>query len=277
MATITTLLMLTSCSQEPASVERKEHIYFGRHGTKMVKSHEAANSSDVAISAEPIVGTTLQSGLSKPRTYTADEHNTQDTYRVVESRQPRTLEQQLEQRRQGDPILTEAPKHNQKKLPEKVILEDIPSEPEELRSEATSSNPPSKPIPRGEYKLATPLGDPRFMWPVHGKVLSRFKNGGSEGMSISVNKGASILAAADGEVVYVGQDMDEYGRMLIIHHADNIFTAYAHNDKIVVATKDRVRKGQVIAQAGQTGSVDSPQLYFSIRKDDNTVDPERPL
>ena len=50
-------------------------------------------------------------------------------------------------------------------------------------------------------------------------------------------------------------------------------TAYAHNRQLFVKRGDTVRRGDVIAKAGQTGSVESPQLHFELRKGATAVDP----
>jgi murein DD-endopeptidase MepM/ murein hydrolase activator NlpD len=38
---------------------------------------------------------------------------------------------------------------------------------------------------------------------------------------------------------------------------------------------ETVKRGQVIARAGQTGNVSSPQLHFEIRKGSQPVDPTK--
>ena len=50
-------------------------------------------------------------------------------------------------------------------------------------------------------------------------------------------------------------------------------TTYAHNSRVLVNEGDTVERGQVIASAGQTGSVDRPQVHFEIRNGVTPVDP----
>jgi murein DD-endopeptidase MepM/ murein hydrolase activator NlpD len=64
-----------------------------------------------------------------------------------------------------------------------------------------------------------------------------------------------------------------YGKLVLIRHADNWVTAYAHNSEILVKRGDSIRRGQVIAKAGNTGSVEQPQLHFELRKGSEPVDP----
>ncbi|MET0154657.1 MAG: M23 family metallopeptidase [Rickettsiales bacterium] len=117
-----------------------------------------------------------------------------------------------------------------------------------------------------------------FVWPVRqGKVTSAFgpKKGGlyNEGVNISANKGEPVLAAADGEVVYSGNELRGYGNLILIKHPNGYITTYAHNNGNAVTKGDAVRRGQIIGTVGDSGNVSSPQLHFSIREGKNAVDP----
>ena len=85
--------------------------------------------------------------------------------------------------------------------------------------------------------------------------------------------GTPVRAAADGDVVYSGSELDGFGNLLLIKHTDGFVTAYAHNDTMLVKKGDKVRQGQVIAKVGQSGAVSSPQLHFEIRQNLKSVDP----
>ncbi|MCS0505301.1 peptidoglycan DD-metalloendopeptidase family protein [Ancylobacter mangrovi] len=121
----------------------------------------------------------------------------------------------------------------------------------------------------------------QFRWPVRGRVISGFgpKPGGqqNEGINVSVPEGTSIKAAEDGVVAYAGSELKGYGNLVLIKHSDGYVTAYAHNSEIDVKKGDTVRRGQVIAKAGQTGNVSTPQLHFEIRKGSQPVDPSQYL
>mgnify|MGYP001107191415 FL=1 len=67
--------------------------------------------------------------------------------------------------------------------------------------------------------------------------------------------------------------MQGYGNLLLIRHEGGWVTAYAHNDTLAVKAGETVRRGQVIAKAGATGSVDTPQLHFEVRQGVKAVDP----
>ncbi|MCP5362018.1 MAG: peptidoglycan DD-metalloendopeptidase family protein [Hyphomicrobiales bacterium] len=121
-------------------------------------------------------------------------------------------------------------------------------------------------------------GNGQLGWPVlRGKVISKFgpqkKGIHNDGINIQAKAGAKILAAEDGEVVYVGEGLKGYGNMLIIKHDSGYLTAYAHNQKILVKKRQRVKRGQLIGYVGATGNVSTPQLHFAVRKGKQAVDP----
>ena len=71
--------------------------------------------------------------------------------------------------------------------------------------------------------------------------------------------------AADGEVVYAGDQVPSFGNLVLIKHPGGWVTAYAHMGRILVKNRDQVVQGQQIGVVGQTGQVDRPQLHFEIR------------
>lgn len=116
-----------------------------------------------------------------------------------------------------------------------------------------------------------------FEWPVQGAIIGSYglSTAGkrNDGVNIAAPVGTPVRAAADGEVVYRGSELEGYGNLLLIKHDDGFVTAYAHNDAMLVKKGDRVRQGQVIAKVGQTGSAKEPQLHFEIRQNLKAVDP----
>lgn len=126
---------------------------------------------------------------------------------------------------------------------------------------------------------ASGAAGPQFRAPVRGRVISSFgpKPGGArnDGVNFAVPEGTAVRAAEDGVVAYAGNELKGYGNLVLIKHADGYVTAYAHASELDVKRGDTVRRGQVIAKAGQSGSVQSPQLHFEIRKGSSAVDPSR--
>ena len=95
-------------------------------------------------------------------------------------------------------------------------------------------------------------------------------------MSIAGKIGDPVLAAADGRVVYAGAGLRGYGNLVIIKHNANYLTAYAHNQVLNVKEDQSVRKGQKIAEMGNTDA-DRVQLHFEIRKQGKPIDPAKSL
>jgi murein DD-endopeptidase MepM/ murein hydrolase activator NlpD len=65
------------------------------------------------------------------------------------------------------------------------------------------------------------------------------------------------------------------GNLVLIRHSNGYSTVYAHAKELLVKSGDQIKRGQVIAQSGQTGNVNAPQLHFEVRKGSTPVDPVR--
>lgn len=117
----------------------------------------------------------------------------------------------------------------------------------------------------------------QFAWPLTGRILSGFgpKEGGlhNDGINIAAQPGDPVRAAENGVVVYAGNELAGFGNLLLLRHADNWVTAYAHNAELLVQRGDQVNRGQIVARAGRTGNVTAPQLHFEIRQGRQAVNP----
>lgn len=116
-----------------------------------------------------------------------------------------------------------------------------------------------------------------FLWPVEGKVVSAFgpKQGNrrNNGINIGATEGAPVRAADNGVVIYAGNELRGYGNLVLVQHADDWTTAYAHNGAILVEAGDPVTRGQTIALVGSSGNVSTPQTHFELRRNAEAVDP----
>ena len=134
--------------------------------------------------------------------------------------------------------------------------------------------PPAFPVP-------PPRTAAMFAWPLRGRILIGFgpRGGGlhNDGINIAAPAGTPVRAAESGIVAYAGNELRGFGNLLLIRHAGNWMTAYAHSRVLLVRRGDRVRRGQTIARVGSTGNVSRPQLHFEIRKGDEAVNPTRLL
>ncbi|MEM6851086.1 MAG: peptidoglycan DD-metalloendopeptidase family protein [Pseudomonadota bacterium] len=116
-----------------------------------------------------------------------------------------------------------------------------------------------------------------FLWPVEGKIVSRFgatsDGRRNDGVNLAAPAGAPVRAAAAGEVLYQGTEIEGFGNLILIKHGDGWVTTYAHVEDVRVREGETVAQGDVIASVGSTGSVSSPQLHFELRRDLKSVDP----
>ena len=99
----------------------------------------------------------------------------------------------------------------------------------------------------------------------------------NDGINISVPENTAVKASEDGVVAYAGNELKGYGNLVLVRHTGGWVTAYAHNSELLVHKGETVKRGQVIAKAGQTGGVAAPQVHFEIRKGSTPVDPAQHL
>jgi murein DD-endopeptidase MepM/ murein hydrolase activator NlpD len=159
--------------------------------------------------------------------------------------------------------------------PQQIVQNENAPAPENVGVVRPNTPPAVADTPR------TPNAGPTFHWPVRGRILSAYgkkPNGQqNDGINVSVPEGTPIRASEDGVVAYAGNELKGFGNLVLIRHADNWVTAYAHLGTIDVKKDQKVKRGETIARAGQTGGVTAPQLHFEIRKGSNPVDPEKHL
>ncbi len=126
--------------------------------------------------------------------------------------------------------------------------------------------------------VAPPAAAPgRFVWPIDGKVVTRFGRGRtgerSDGIEIAAPVDTPIRAAADGTVAYVGDSIAALGGLVIVKHGGTWTSIYGHASSLKVQRGQAVKRGQVIALSGDTGFSDRPQLHFELRRGRTPVDP----
>lgn len=256
------IVMLSACSQQQqASLVDNRHNYYGRNGSyagnDAIPRYSDTNRADQGAVAYKYQTTTHTYGvdaavpqvavndLPPPSANTPVAANTSPFAKASEETLSRTTE--IASR----PVVTAAPAIETAKAEAKTIV-----------------------APVNGANLA-------FRWPTEGKVISRFgpKTNGlsNDGINIAANKGEPIMAAADGEVAYVGNDLDGYGNLLILRHREGWMTSYAHAQEFLLNKGDTVTQGDVLGYVGATGSVKTPQLHFSVREGKIPIDPESVL
>jgi murein DD-endopeptidase MepM/ murein hydrolase activator NlpD len=131
--------------------------------------------------------------------------------------------------------------------------------------------------PSAQPQQSAARANDKLRWPVSGRIITGFgqRTDGThnDGINLSVPLGTSVHAAEGGTVAYAGSELKGYGNLILLRHDNGWVTAYAHNDQLVVKRGDKVQRGQVIATAGRSGSVDQPQVHFELRQGSKPVDP----
>ena len=169
-----------------------------------------------------------------------------------------------------------------------VIINSAPVAPQQVAA-IDPVEPPTDGAPAVESKASAKKGTDvasaggaavtgqKFRWPVKGRVIasygSRTDQTHNDGINIAVPMGTDVHAAEQGVVAYAGSELKGYGNLILLRHDNGWVTAYAHNEEILVKRGDKVKRGQAIAKAGKTGTVDQPQVHFEIRQGQKPVDP----
>lgn len=114
-----------------------------------------------------------------------------------------------------------------------------------------------------------------WAWPLpQGIVAKSFKEGDRvrQGLRIQGAAGDRVLATAGGQVVYSGGGLKGYGNLIIVKHNDKYLSAYGFNRALLVREGERVKRGQALADIGQSAD-GTYLLHFEIRRDGTAVDP----
>lgn len=152
-----------------------------------------------------------------------------------------------------------------------IFVLDRPGTSAEVRVEEPVADPAHAPTPV-EHK-----GGARFRWPVDAPHLtSQFGTRWGrphEGIDLAAPIGTPVYAADTGEVVYAGNTVRGYGNMVVLKHAGDLMTVYAHNSVLLVRVGDRVAVGQRLALSGQSGHATGPHVHFEVRRGQIPRDP----
>lgn len=112
-----------------------------------------------------------------------------------------------------------------------------------------------------------------WQWPTKGKLENLFNEAqGQKGIDIIGTLGQEIKAVAPGKVIYSGEDLKGYGKLVIIKHNNSYLSVYAHNKDLLVKEGQAIVRGQKISTMGDSGT-DKVKLHFEIRKQGQSVDP----
>ncbi len=138
-----------------------------------------------------------------------------------------------------------------------------------------------KESPKEEKKIVLKTkSSSELKWPTaSNKIISSFGSKGAgranDGVNIAADDGSPVWAAADGQVVYVKNNVKGYGNMVLVKHSGDRITSYAHLSSIKVNKYEKIAQGEIIGYVGTTGSAKRPQLFFSLHKGREAVNPQK--
>jgi lipoprotein NlpD len=119
-----------------------------------------------------------------------------------------------------------------------------------------------------------------WFWPIKSVHIQYFHESrleGNKNIEIFGYKGQPVFAAEAGEVVYITDLFEKYGRLVIIKHDANYFSVYAFNNSVLVKQKEKVYPQQQIATMGLSPETNAPRLYFDIRYKGESINPLKVL
>jgi lipoprotein NlpD len=145
-------------------------------------------------------------------------------------------------------------------------------------SAPVAAPPAPTPTPTAASAAVSAGGDDEvnWIWPGNGPVLAGFDEAKNKGLDIGGSAGDPVVAAAEGRVVYAGAGLRGYGNLIILKHNSTYLTAYAHNQTLLVKEDQSVKKGQKIAEMGNSDA-DRVKLHFEVRRQGKPVDPSKYL
>ncbi len=145
-------------------------------------------------------------------------------------------------------------------------------------SRPAATTQPSTPVPTSPRPLPElpTQPSPDWIWPTGGTIGVEFgaKPGTGTGVLIDGSPGQPIHAAAAGQVVYAGDGLIGYGKLIILKHNETYLSAYGYSASLLVSEGDGIRQGQQIATMGE-GPGRKPRLHFEIRRNGQPVDPRQ--
>ena len=159
---------------------------------------------------------------------------------------------------------------------EKVVKKPVAPSKKQAYGGNSRRKKPSSNLPLSKKTFSQKIK--QWEWPNKGRIISTFssKKQGNKGIDIAGKKGDLVKAAASGKVVYAGDVLRGYGRLIIIKHNDDYLSAYAHNESLFVKEGQNIAAGQKIASMGSS-STSSVRLHFEIRFRGKSVNPQRYL
>lgn len=160
-----------------------------------------------------------------------------------------------------------------------------------VRSTAGASKPASRPAAKpARRQTAKPVSRPapkslpnrsrNWPWPLNDYHIVRHfgadKHGTLQPMLLSTRAGSQARVVADGQVRFASS-MRQLGRVVIVHHANDLQTVYALCDALKVNDGDQIKTGTPVCSVGYSGATQRYDLLFDVRHGGKPIDPRKML
>lgn len=250
------------------------------------------NNQELFSQARPVVdqakppAVAVSEPSAVPSSRTGQQSETQKTYpKAVKQPYSAQAAGQIGEKAEGKPVGQSKPtevakteKPADKANTEKPSATASSSKVAETKTDSKTEQKDSKSLEKEKNASTTAKAEvapgnlnAEWIWPVQGKLIASF-NENNKGIDIAGKSGQPVYAANSGKVVYSGTGLRGYGKLIIIKHDKTFLSAYAHNRHLLVKEGDDVKKGQKIAEMGNTDA-DQVKLHFEIRRFGKPVDP----
>jgi murein DD-endopeptidase MepM/ murein hydrolase activator NlpD len=105
------------------------------------------------------------------------------------------------------------------------------------------------------------------------RYINKEESSRHSGLDLAAAKGTTVKAANNG-IVRLSMLLKVTGNTVIIDHGCNVYSSYAHLDKLLVAEGDKVKKGDIIGEVGSTGFSTGPHLHWTTTIGKVYINPE---
>jgi lipoprotein NlpD len=144
------------------------------------------------------------------------------------------------------------------------------SDSKDLKKTTKSSAQSNKKALSNQWLKKANAGNLHWQKPVNGQIIESYDPKSlRKGIVFQATKGSAVQPAAKGVVVYAGDGLRDYGKLVIIKHSDYLLSAYGHNQELLVTEGQIVDASEIISKLSLSG-----RLYFEIRKDGKPVNPK---
>jgi lipoprotein NlpD len=151
----------------------------------------------------------------------------------------------------------------------KVVAKPAPRKPPTVAAKKPSQ--PNTAKPKTLKPKPTRTLSSKWAWPVKQQPIGKFGKG-SNGIDYAISRRTNVMSAGLGEVVYAGNGIAGFERLVIVKHTGNLLSAYSFNGRVLVKEQQRIGAGMRLAEILPRPGV-GQKLHFELRRNGNPINP----